>query len=206
MKIIAVNGSPKKEGNTATALNIALEELNSHGIETELLHIGNEKITGCMGCGACKKTGRCAFADEKFQEWCNKLYEADGMILGSPVYYANLSGTMKCFLDRLFFSSQGRFRHKVGAALSVARRSGEICTFDALNKYFLISEMLVAPSYYWTSAHGGTPGQITEDKEGVTVIQNMARNMAWILKMKENTKDTLTPPTAVPREHTGFIR
>lgn len=206
MKVVAVNGSPKKAGNTAIALTAALEELKLNGIDTELLHIGSAKISGCVACGACAKTGECVFGDAQFKEWSNKLYEADGIILGSPVYYASISGTMKCFLDRLFYQSRGKFRHKVGAAVAVARRSGEITTFDELNKYFLISEMLVAPSYYWNSVHGTAPGDVLQDEEGICTIKNMAKNMAWILKMKEATKDTIVPPAPYDRIQTNFIR
>jgi multimeric flavodoxin WrbA len=206
MKVIAVNGSPKTAGNTYTAINAALEELEVNEIQTELLHIADSKITGCIDCGHCSETGECVFGDNQFKEWSDKLYKADGIIFASPVYYASMTGTMKSFLDCLFRQSQGRFRHKVGAAISISRRSGEITTFDQLNKYFLISEMIVAPSYYWNSAHGGLPGEVLEDKEGIATIKNMARNMSWILKMKEATKNNVIPPLPYERTFTNFIR
>lgn len=206
MKVIAVNGSPREYGNTAHALKEALEELEVQGIEIEMIQIGNKKISGCIGCGACKKAKKCVFGDEEFTEICEKLYAADGIILGSPVYYASMNGTMKSFLDRLFFSSQGRFRHKVGFSVAVARRSGEICTFDELNKYFLITEMLIAPSNYWNSAHGNAQGEVMQDLEGISIIKNTAKNMAWLLKMKEETKETIPAPEQYARAHTSFIR
>ena len=206
LKVIAVNGSPHEKGNTYTALCIAAQELQANGIEVEILNIGNRDIAGCRGCGACKKTGQCVFADEFFNEACRKLYEADGVIIGSPVYYASMNGTLKSFLDRCFYQSKGRMRHKVAAALAVSRRAGDMTTVDEIQKYFLISEMIMAPSYYWNVIHGALPGEVLEDKEGVSVISNMARNMAWILKMKEATKDSIARPEQYPRQFTNFIR
>lgn len=206
MKVIAINGSPHEKGNTYTALCVAKQELEANGIEVEIVQLGNKEIMGCRGCGACKKTGQCAFADEFYNETCAKLYAADGVILGSPVYYAGVNGTLKSFLDRCFYQSKGRMRHKVAAALAVSRRGGDMTTVDDLQKYFLISEMIIAPSYYWNVLHGATPGQVLEDKEGISVIANMARNMAWLLKMKESTKDTIPAPEQYPREFTNFIR
>lgn len=206
MKVIAVNGSPHEKGNTYTALCIAKQELVANGIEVEILQLGNKEIKGCRGCGGCKKTGQCVFADEFFNEACAKLYDADGVIFGSPVYYASMNGTLKSFLDRCYYQSQGRMRHKVGAALAVSRRAGDMTTVDDLQKYFLISEMIIAPSYYWNVLHGATPGEVLEDKEGISVINNMARNMAWLLRMKEATKDNVPEPEQFPREFTNFIR
>ncbi len=206
MKVIAVNGSPHEKGNTYTALCIAKQELAANGIEVEIVQLGNKAMKGCRGCGNCKKTGQCVFADEFFNEACAKLYDADGVIFGSPVYYASMNGTLKCFLDRCFYQSKGRMRHKVGAALAVSRRAGDMTTIDDLQKYFLISEMLIAPSYYWNVLHGATPGEVLEDKEGISIISNMARNMSWLLKMKEATKDSVPEPEQFPREFTNFIR
>jgi multimeric flavodoxin WrbA len=206
MKVIAVNGSPHEKGNTYTALCIAKQELEAQGIEVEVLQLGKLEFAGCRGCGACSKTGQCVFADDVFNEMCAKFYEADGVILGSPVYYASMNGTLKCFLDRCFYQSKGRMRHKVAAAIAVSRRAGDMTTLDDLQKYFLISEMVIAPSYYWNVIHGAKPGEVLEDKEGVSVVANMARNMAWLLKMKEATKDTVEVPEKYPREWTNFIR
>lgn len=206
MKVIAVNGSPHEKGNTYTALCIAKQELEAQGMEVEILQIGNREIAGCRGCQACMKTGQCVFADDWFATTCDKLYDADAVILGSPVYYASINGTLKCFLDRCFYQSRGRMRHKVAAAIAVSRRAGDMTTLDDLQKYFLITEMIIAPSYYWNVIHGAKPGEVLEDKEGVSVISNMARNMAWILKMKDATKELVEVPEKYPREWTNFIR
>ena len=206
MKVIAVNGSPKQEGNTFLALRMAAAELERQGIATEVLHIGHRDIRGCMACNACRKTGRCAYADEAVDEAAQKLYEADGILLGSPVYYAGINGTMKSFLDRVFYASNGRMRHKVGAGVAVVRRSGGMTAFNQLNEYFLISEMLIAPSFYWNVAHGGAPGEVQKDAEAASVLANLGRNMAWMLHMKQQTAQTLPPPTPVARAWMNFIR
>lgn len=205
MKVIAINGSPKPKGNTYTALKLVCDELESQGIETEILHVGNMEIKGCIGCGRCKE-GHCVFSDENFRNIVDKVHAADGLLLGSPVYYASIAGTMKSFLDRLFFPNNGRMRLKVGASVAVLRRSGGVTTFDQLNNYFLISEMMIAPSYYWNVIHGGAPGEVMQDDEGVSVMKNLGNNMAWMLKVKEFSKDSLPVPEPIPREWTNFIR
>lgn len=205
MKVIAINGSPKPKGNTYTALNTVCTVLGKEGVETEIIHIGNLDIKGCIACGRCKE-GYCVHSDEELKRIVDKIYEADGLLLGSPVYYAGISGTMKSFLDRLFFASHGRMRLKAGASISVARRAGGVSVFDQLNHYLLISEMIVVPSYYWNAVYGGAPGEVLEDPEGVSVLRNLALNMAWIIKMKEAMKESLPAPAAYPREWTNFIR
>lgn len=205
MKVLAINGSPRLKGNTYHALKLACDELTAQGIETEILQIGGKAIHGCIACEQCRN-GVCALADDAFNEWCEKLYTADGVILGSPVYYSAIAGTMKCFLDRAFYCSRGRMKHKVGASVAVARRSGAMPTFEQLNNYFLISEMVIAPSYYWNAAHGGKPGELLQDVEAVSVIQTMARNMAWLLQMKEYSRDGVPRPEKVKRGWTNFIR
>ena len=205
MKIIAINGSPKPKGNTYLALKTACDELELKGIETEIIQVGNIELKGCTSCRRCKE-GYCHFADDQLREIVDKIYSADGLILGSPVYYASIAGTMKCFLDRLFFPSQGRMRLKVGASVAVPRRSGGVPTFDQLNNYFLISEMMIAPSYYWNVIHGGAPGEITQDLEGMSVLKNLANNMAWMLHIKEFSKDEFPIPEPSKRAWTNFIR
>lgn len=205
MKVVAINGSPKPRGNTYTALNTICDVLEREGVETEIIHVGNNNVTGCIACGRCKE-GYCVHSDEEFKSIVDKVYWADGLILGSPVYYAGISGTMKSFLDRLFYASQGRLRLKAGASVSVARRAGGVSVFDQLNHYFLISEMIVVPSYYWNAIYGGAPGEVLQDPEGVSVLRNLALNMAWILKMKEAVKESLPAPEAYPRERTNFVR
>ncbi len=205
MKVIAINGSPKPMGNTYTALKTVCDELELQGIETEILHIGNMNITGCIGCGRCSK-GHCVFSDDSLRSIVEKVYAADGLLLGSPVYYASIAGTMKSFLDRLFFPNRGRLRLKIGASIAVPRRSGGITTFDQLNNYFLISEMMITPSYYWNVIHGSAPGEVTQDGEGMSVLRNLANNMAWMIKIKEYCKEALPTPEQAPREWTNFIR
>lgn len=205
MKIIAINGSPRPKGNTYFALQTVCDELEKEQIETEIIHIGNTEIRGCISCGRCKN-GHCSFVDEKLHDIVEKIYAADGIILGSPVYYAGISGTMKSFLDRLFYPSQGRMRHKIGSSVAVLRRSGGVTTFDQLNNYFLISEMMIAPSYYWNVIHGGTPGEIFDDAEGISILKNLALNMSWMLKMKEYSKDAFPAPEPFERSWTNFIR
>ncbi len=205
MKVIAINGSPKPKGNTYTALKNVCDELEIRGIETEIIHVGNMEIKGCISCGRCKN-GYCIFSDEELRSVVDRIYASDGLILGSPVYYASIAGTMKSFLDRLFYPNGGRLRLKVGASIAVPRRSGGITTFDQLNNYFLISEMLIAPSYYWNVIHGGAPGEVTQDGEGMSVLKNLANNMSWMLKIKDYSKAALPEPDPVPRKWTNFIR
>lgn len=205
MKVIAINGSPKKKGNTYLALSTLCEELQKNNIETEIIQIGNMEIKGCISCNRCKE-GYCVFSDENLREIADKIYAADGVILGSPVYYAGISGTMKSFLDRLFYPSQGRMRLKVGSSVAVLRRSGGVTTFDQLNNYFLISEMMIAPSFYWNVIHGGAPGEIVKDLEGVSILKNLANNMSWMLHIKEYSKEAYPVPDPEQREWTNFIR
>jgi len=205
MKVIALNGSPKPKGNTYLALKTVCDELEQKNIETEIINIGNMELKGCISCGRCSE-GHCHFSDDKFREIVEKVYAADGVLLGSPVYYASIAGTMKSFLDRLFYPSQGRMRLKVGASVVVCRRSGGVTTFDQLNNYFLISEMMVAPSYYWNAVHGRIPGEISEDAEGICGLKNLAGNMAWMLNMKEYSKDAFPQPQPYPRDWTNFVR
>lgn len=205
MKVVAINGSPRPKGNTYHALEVVCKELNKEGIETKILQVGSMKINGCISCGRCKD-GYCVYNDDILNNMIDEIYEADGVLLGSPVYYSGISGTMKCFLDRLFYASHGRMRLKVGASIAVPRRSGGMPAFDQLNYYFLISEMLVVSSYYWNVVHGGKPGEVLEDSEGISVLKNLAGNMGWVIKVKEQTKNTLPVPEAYPRSWMNFIR
>jgi multimeric flavodoxin WrbA len=205
MKIIAINGSPRPKGNTYYALKTVCDELEQEGIASKIVQVGNMEIKGCIACGRCKD-GYCVHNNDIIKSIVDDIYEADGLIIGSPVYYSDISGTLKCFLDRLFYASRGRMRHKVGAGIAVPRRSGGLPAFDQLNHYFLISEMLVAPSYYWNVIHGGAPQEVLEDAEGMSVMKNLARNISWLIRMKEETKDILPPPAPYPRSWTNFIR
>lgn len=205
MKIIAINGSPKPKGNTYYALRTVCDELEQQSIETEILHVGNLDIKGCISCYRCKE-GYCVHNDDILNDMVNKIYEADGVLIGTPVYYSGIAGTLKCFLDRLFYANRGRMRHKVAAGIAIPRRSGGMPAFEQLNNYFLISEMIVASSYYWNVIHGAAPKEVLEDAEGMSVLKNLANNMGWIIKMKEHTRDILPPPAAYKKAWTNFIR
>ncbi|MFA7659523.1 MAG: flavodoxin family protein [Candidatus Gastranaerophilaceae bacterium] len=208
MHLIAINGSPKAEGNTYHALKLVAEELEKQGISTEIIHIGNKNIRGCLACNACakNKNEKCIIDDE-VNEAIQKMKNADGIIIGSPVYYASIAGTMKCFLDRAFYvagANGGLFRHKVGASVAVARRSGEVATFDHLNHYFTIGEMFLASSNYWNVIHGQTPAQALQDEEGVQIMRVLGKNMAFLLKSIAENKAAL--PEQEAKIMTNFIR
>ena len=212
MKVIAINGSPKAKGNTYHSLQIMGEEFAKQGIEMEIVHVGHKDIHGCIGCGKCGelKNEQCpSFPDDIVNEAVQKMKAADGIILASPVYYSGVAGTMKCFIDRAFYVggvNGGLFKHKVGAALSVMRRTGGSSTLDCLNHYFTISEIPVASSTYWNAVHGMAPGEVEQDAEGVQTLVNLAKNMAWLVKMREATKDAVPSPDSVKAARTNFIR
>ena len=205
MKALLINGSPKKNGNTAYALGQMAEVFESLGVEAEILHIGNQAIGGCIACGACAKKGQCVF-DDAVNEAAPKFREADGIVVGSPVYYASANATLVAFLDRLFYSTTFDKRMKVGASVVVARRGGCSATFDELNKYFTISGMPVASSGYWNSVHGRTPGEAAEDAEGLVTVRNLARNMAFLMKAIALGKEQIGLPELEARVATNFIR
>ncbi|MGI5899053.1 MAG: flavodoxin family protein [Christensenellales bacterium] len=195
MKVLALNGSPRKQGNTYTALNAAAQELQKEGIEVEIINIGARDISGCKACGGCED-GVCAFADEWFREMTQKIIDADGLILGSPVYYASINGTMKSFLDRTFYQRgmKTKMRHKFGASVAICRRAGSVATFDHLNHYLLISEMIAVGSSYWNMGIAGPSGSLPQDEEGIRTMRRLGQNMAWLLKMKEYSKDAIREP------------
>ena len=209
MKVIAINGSPKAEGNTYHGLKIVCESLENEGISTEIIHVGNKNIRGCLGCGGCSvnKNEKCVIDDE-VNEIIQKMKNADGILIGSPVYYASMAGTMKCFLDRAFYvagaGNDGLFRHKVGASVAVARRSGEVATFDHLNHYFTVSEMFLVPSKYWNVIHGRLPGKAIQDEEGVQTMRVLGKNMAFLIKAIDKSKADL--PEIEQKIMTSFVR
>jgi multimeric flavodoxin WrbA len=211
MKVIAINGSPKAEGNTWHALNIIGNELKAQGIEFEILHVGHKAILGCTACGQCaiNKDEKCSQKSDIVNESIQKLKEADGFIIASPVYYSGIAGTMKSFLDRVFYVSGANgnlFRHKVAAAITAVRRTGGSSTFDQLNHYLTYGELILATANYWNVIHGRTPGEVLQDHEGAQTMRVLAKNMAWLLQMKQATKDTVTPPEKEKKEITNFIR
>lgn len=211
MKVVAINGSPNKEGNTYHALKIVGSKLQENGIDFEIIHVGNKAVRGCIACGKCGKNQneQCAITSDSLNEWVQSMKTADGIILGSPVHYAGIAGTMKCFLDRAFYvstSNKNLFRHKVGAAVVAVRRSGGSATFDNLNHYLTYSEMILASSNYWNVIHGCTPGEVEQDDEGKQIMEVLGSNMAWLLKMREQTKEPLPAPAYVNKKFTNFIR
>ncbi len=211
MKVIAINGSPKQEGNTWHALTGVGRQLQENGIEFEIIHVGNKAVRGCMACGTCAKNKdeKCSIGTDPVNEWIQQIKEADGIILGSPVYYAGIAGTMKCFLDRAFYvagANGGLFRQKVAAAVVAVRRTGGSVTFDSLNHYLTYSEMILATSNYWNITHGRAPGEVLQDGEGVQIMDVLGQNMAWLLKMREATKASLPGPAKVDKIYTHFIR
>lgn len=211
MKVIAINGSPRKEGNTSHALKMVGDELLSSGIEFEILHIGHKLIHGCTACGKCaeNRDEKCSLGADGLNQWIQTIKEADGIILGSPVYYSGIAGTMKSFLDRLFYVSGANgnlLRHKVGAAIVAVRRTGGSSTLDGLYHYLTYAEMIVATANYWNVIHGRNAGEVSQDGEGVQVMRVLGKNMAWLLKMKEATSGTIQPPTQEKKVVTNFIR
>lgn len=206
MKVLLINGSPKANGNTAFALAQMEDVFHSCGVETELLQVGSQVIRGCIGCGSCYKTSKCVF-DDLVNETAAKLDSYDGIVVGSPVYYASPNGTLLSFLDRLFYST-GKIdkRMKVGAAVVVARRGGCTAAMDVLNKYFSISEMPIASSTYWNIIHGGKPGDAAQDAEGVRTMRNLAKNMVFLMHAIAAEKDKTGLPQPEPKAFTNFIR
>ena len=205
MKVLLINGSPKANGNTAYALAQMQEVFESQGVEAEIIHIGNQAIRGCIACGNCRKAGKCVF-DDAVNEIAPKFKECDGIVLGTPVYYASANATIIAFMDRLFQSCKCDKRMKVGASVVVARRGGCSATFDELNKYFTSAGMPVASSHYWNSVHGGVPGEAVRDEEGIATVKNLAINMAFLIKSIALGKETFGLPEYGPRPVTNYIR
>jgi multimeric flavodoxin WrbA len=210
MKVLAINGSPREDGNTAQAIKVLFEELQKEGIETEVVTIGQKTIHGCISCFKCgeNKDGRCASFNDSVNELLAKMAEADGIVLGSPVYFSGINGTLKAFLDRVFFVSWmngGLLRLKIGASVVAVRRSGGTEAFDQLNKYFQISELMTFGSCYWNVIHGFMPGEIQQDAEGLSIVRTLGRNMAWLLKLAEHGKGTVKPPEPGEAVMTNFV-
>ena len=205
MKILMINGSPRKNGNTTLALAEMEKVFRAEGVEVTVLTVGNQVIRGCVACGSCAKTGRCAF-DDAVNEAAPLFEAADGLVVASPVYYASANGTLVSFLDRLFYSTPFPKAMKVGAAIAVARRGGCSATFDELNKYFTIAGMPVASSQYWNSVHGRLPGEAAEDAEGLQTMRTLATNMVFLMKAIALGKETYGLPVYEAKTPTNFIR
>ncbi|WP_010233531.1 flavodoxin family protein [Clostridium arbusti] len=211
MKVVAFNGSPNKEGNTYHAIKILAGELEKEGIETEIVHVGNKVVRGCIACNNCvkNKNERCIISTDPVNEWIQKMKEADGIILGSPVHYSAIAGTMKSFLDRAFYVTSvndGMLRHKVGASVVAVRRAGGIPTFNQLNNYINYSEMLMPTSNYWNVINGTAPGEAMQDEEGVQIMSVLGKNMAWLMNLVENGKGKVKEPEREEKVFMNFIR
>ena len=208
MKVIAINGSPRKDGNTNQALKIMAHELEQQGIEVEIIHIGHLNIHGCIHCGYCwtSEGNHCVFKDDIVNETAKKMREADGFILGSPTYYAGIAGTMKAFLDRVFFTSSGYFKYKAATSISVVRRAGGVDVVHQLNNYLNLAQTVIPPSQYWTVAYGMDKGEIIQDEEGIQTIRKNARSMAWLLKIIDAGKENIPVPVEEDHVMTNFIR
>jgi multimeric flavodoxin WrbA len=211
MKVIAINGSPHREGNCFRALGRMGEALKAQGIGFEVIQVGDKDMRGCTACGVCFKRGNgtCAFGSDGLDEAVAAMRDADGIVLASPVHYSGVGGTMKSFLDRAFYvagANGGLFRHKVGAALVAVRRSGGSSALDCLNHYLSYSEMILASSNYWNIVHGRLGGEVEQDAEGLQTIDLLAANLAWILRMREATAGSLPPPGPQKKVMTSFVR
>ncbi len=205
MKVLMINGSPHADGNTMIALKEMEQVFTQEGIETEIIHIGNQDIRGCIACYKCTESGKCVF-DDIVNEIAPKFEACDGLVVGSPVYYAGANATLTAFLTRLFYSSSIDKRMKVGAAVVAARRGGLSSTFDQLNKFFTISGMPVATSHYWNSIHGRNPGEANQDAEGLQVMRSLAANMTFLMKSIALGKERYGLPEQEERVATNFIR
>ena len=205
MKVLILNGSPRANGNTATAIKEMVKVFAAEGVETEIVHIGNKDIRSCIACRKCAETGRCVFDDE-VNTLAPKFEEADGLVVASPVYYASANATLVACLTRLFFSTHFDKSMKVGASVVVARRGGCSATFDELNKFFTISGMPIASSQYWNSVHGGVAGDADQDLEGLRCMRVLARNMSFLMKSIALGKEKYGLPEDEERVWTNFIR
>jgi multimeric flavodoxin WrbA len=210
MKVVAFNGSPNREGNTWHALKMVTAELEKEGIETEIVQVGNKAIRGCAACYQCvkNKNERCVLPGDEVNEWIQKMKQADGIILGTPVHYSAIGGTMKSFLDRAFFVTgvnDGMLRHKVGTAVVAVRRSGGVPTFEQLNNFLNYAEMLLPASNYWNVIHGRAPGEVEQDSEGVQIMRVLGKNMAWLMKLGAHGTGAIAPPEREQKTFFSFI-
>jgi len=203
MKVLLINGSPHKDGCTALALSEVAKGLASEGVESEVFWIGNGPVRGCIACLGCRKAGKCVFTDDAAAEMADKMAEADGIVVGSPVYYAGPNGALLALLDRVFYSRARDFAGKPAAAVVSCRRGGASAAFDRLNKYFTINRMPVISSCYWNSIHGNRPEEAAQDLEGLQVMRELGKNMGCWLKFKDGRD---TPAIDTPKAVTNFIR
>lgn len=205
MKVLMINGSPKANGNTSIALHEMEKVFEKEGIETEIIHVGGKDIRGCIACGSCREKGKCVFQD-LVNETAPKLEACNGLVVGSPVYYASANATLVAFLTRLFYSTPFDKAMKVGASVVAARRGGLSATFDELNKFFTISGMPIASSQYWNSIHGREPGEAARDVEGLQTMRTLASNMTFLMRSIALGKEKYGLPEKEPAQHMNFIR
>ncbi len=206
MNVLMINGSPHQAGCTYTALQEIAEQLNKQDIETNIVHIGTKPIPGCIACFACMETGLCVFQCDPVNKCIDLLKKADGLIVGSPVYYAGPNASLCALLDRMFFLKSNAYAYKPAAAIVNCRRGGASASFDRLNKYFTISNMPIVSSQYWNATHGLTPEEVKQDLEGMQIMRTLGKNMAWLLKCIDLAKATIPYPEKEPGQHTNFIR
>ena len=206
MKVLMLNGSPKESGNTARVLSEMRGVFEREGVEVDYVHVGHLAVRGCTACGACFKQGHCVIEGDVVSELAEKLRECDGVVLGSPVYYAAPNGTLITVLNRLFYSTRFDKRMKVGAAVVVARRGGTTAAFDQLNKYFTISGMPIAPSQYWSIAHGARPLEVEQDAEGLQTMRTLAANTVFLMRSIALGKEKYGLPEREKSAWTNFIR
>lgn len=213
VKVVIINGSPNKDGNTVYGLKLVADELKKENITVEWIHVGGTNVRGCLSCWKCAQTqsGTCVIKTDIVNESIKTMAEADGLLIGSPIYFEGVNGSLKSFLDRTFlvlgFASESKpLRLKVGASMVAVRRSGGINALNTLNKYLSISEMLIPTSNYWNQIYGMAPGDAEKDEEGCQAMQVLGKNMAYLLKMREATKDTIPEPELTPKVLTNFIR
>ncbi len=202
-KVILLNGSPHQHGCTSTALDEMIKVFEEEGIETELIQVGNKDIRGCISCGKCSEIGKCVF-DDLVNEVAPKFDQADGLVVGSPVYYGSPNGTILSFMDRLFYSTNFSKHMKVGASVVSCRRGGNTASFDVLNKYFTISGMPLASSTYWNQVHGFTAEDVKKDLEGLQTMRNLARNMSFMIKAFADAKEKYGLPEVERDSFTSF--
>lgn len=207
MKVLLLNGSTRKDGCTCLALSEVAKALNAEGVETEIIQMGGAPVRDCIGCNGCAGKGRCVFGDDMVNEIIARAQEADGFVFGSPVYYAHPSGQIMSLLDRLFYAGGSAFTHKPGAAVVTARRAGTTASLDVLNKYMTDAEMPVVSSTYWDMVFGPAPELVEQDKEGLQIMRNLGRNMAWLLRCIEaGRQQGCFPPQAEQDHWTNFNR
>ena len=205
MKVLMINGSPHKQGTTYRALKELADTLKGNGVDSQILNIGSENIFGCSACGACSKLGKCV-KNDIVNDVIDMIEQADGLIVGSPVYYAGLNGTLKCLLDRVFYARKS-FDGKPAAAIAVARRAGTTATVDMINKYFMISNMPIVSSQYWNLAFGSNANQVEQDEEGMQTMRTIGNNMAWLIKAIDCAKKNgIELPKREVGVRTNFIK